>query len=292
MKFNQKANITIGERVSLANELGLTEKQVLTWFSSRRTKMKKTQELAELIAGSGQDTKQLGSNQNRLTMKKGKGPKTSRALPQTKVDVDVPKIADADENHEIIDVIDDEDDREDKFDVAKDLPLLKSPLKPRPDKNVGTNQVKSATGFSDTIFKVEKSQENQKDKEIEVLRQEIKVILNDMVKKSVMEREVEAWKTKFETLTREFKEKEQFVKDLEVKIPNMIGEYKKCVENKEYLFDLKDKELKKAEAAMTEKDDELEALKVQTDKLNHELEKSKNEKHSFVEKINGMSGKV
>ena len=137
--------------------------------------------------------------------------------------------------------------------------------------------------------------EHQKDKEIEVLRQEIKVILNDMVKKSVMEREVNAWKTKFESLTKEFKEKEQFVKDLEIKIPNMIGEYKKCVENKEYLFDLKEKELKKAEAVLIEKDKELETLEGHITKLNHELEKSRKEKQSYAEKVanlDGMSDKV
>merc|ERR1712179_61492 len=89
-------------------------------------------------------------------MGKGRGPKSSRAVPQTKVDAAVPKIAGADENHEIIDVIDDDNDllrRDSKFDVAKDLPLLKSPLKSRSEKNIGRNQVKSALSCSDTKSK-------------------------------------------------------------------------------------------------------------------------------------------
>ena len=103
----------------------------------------------------------------------------------------------------------------------------------------------------------EKAIDDGKDKEIEVLRKEIKIILNDMVKKTVMEKEVEAWRLKYDSVTKAFKEKEQVVKNLEVKIPNMIEEFTKCVENKEYLFDLKEKELKKVEASVTEKEMEL-----------------------------------
>ena len=156
-KFNEKANINIGERVSLANELGLSEKQVQTWFSSRRTKMKKTQELAELMAGSGPDTnKQNGPNLNRLTMKKGRG-LNAKALPQSKEDAAVLQSAVAEENHEVIDVIDEEEDlfyREKKHDAAKDLPLLKPPSNSRVDRKIGTNQIKSALGCSDTKTKV------------------------------------------------------------------------------------------------------------------------------------------
>ena len=154
-KFNEKANINIGERVSLANELGLSEKQVQTWFSSRRTKMKKTQELAELMAGSGPDTNK--QNLNKLTMKKGRGLNT-RALPQSKEDAAVPQIAGAaEENHEVIDVIDEEEDlfyREKNLDAAKDLPLLKPPSNSRLDKKIGAKQIRSAFGCSDTKIKV------------------------------------------------------------------------------------------------------------------------------------------
>ena len=71
-----------------------------------------------------------------------------------------------------------------------------------------------------------------------------------------MEKEIDSWRIKYESVTKAYKEKEQVVKNLEVKIPNMIEEFTKCVENKEYLFDLKEKELKKAEAVLAEKDEE------------------------------------
>merc|ERR1712142_1398923 len=149
-------------------------------------------------------------------------------------------------------------------------------------KDVRDIQIGSVKERVDPTTKACKTLENDKDKEIEILRQEIKVILNDMVKKSVMDREVDVWKTKFESLTKAFREKEQFVKDLEVKIPNMIGEYKKCVENKEYLLERKEKELKEVEATLKEKDTELEVLKSQGAKLSRELEKLRKDKNDYA----------
>ena len=113
-----------------------------------------------------------------------------------------------------------------------------------------------------------------------------------MVKKSVMEKEIDSWRIKYESVTKAYKEKEQVVKNLEVKIPNMIEEFTKCVENKEYLFDLKEKELKKAEAVLAEKDEELKNGKLEVSKLTHYLDQWKNEKNDFVVKVANLDVKA
>lgn len=40
-KFRGKKYLTVSERICLANDLGLTDTQVKTWFQNRRTKWKK-----------------------------------------------------------------------------------------------------------------------------------------------------------------------------------------------------------------------------------------------------------
>ena len=111
-KFNQKIYISIGERVALASELGMTEQQVQAWFSTRRTKLKKNQELAELITV---DPK-IGSKSKVPPSKKAKGPpKSTGSQPKIKdFQVDpMSKIADIEKkvkNPEVIDILDDEED--------------------------------------------------------------------------------------------------------------------------------------------------------------------------------------
>ena len=40
-RFQEKRYLSIPERISVAEELGLSEQQVKTWFQNRRTKWKK-----------------------------------------------------------------------------------------------------------------------------------------------------------------------------------------------------------------------------------------------------------
>merc|ERR1719318_1915237 len=300
-KFNQKIYISIGERVALATELGMTEQQVQVWFSTRRTKLKKNQELAELITT---DPKAV-SKSKAPPQRKAKGPPKSTASQPKSKDFQLDalsKVANNEKkvkNPEVIDILDDEEE------LSKDLineqavkvEEIPSVIKPVSKKSRSGKHQKMES--IDEEVECEKGQSKNfdqkdegKDKEIEVLRQEIKIILNDMVKKSVMEKEIEAWRMKCDSITKAFKEKEQVVKNLEVKIPNMIEEFTKCVENKEYLFDLKEKELKKAEAALVEKDAELKNGKLDISKLTHELDQWKNEKNDFVVKVANLDVKV
>merc|ERR1719318_624462 len=300
-KFNQKIYISIGERVALATELGMTEQQVQVWFSTRRTKLKKNQELAELITT---DPKAV-SKSKAPPQRKAKGPpKSTTSQPKIKdFNLDaLSKVADNEKkvkNPEVIDILDGEEDLSKDFinEQAVKVEEIPSVIKPvskksrsgKPQKMESIDEeVECEKGQSKNFDKKDEG----KDKEIEVLRQEIKIILNDMVKKSVMEKEIEAWRMKCDSITKAFKEKEQVVKNLEVKIPNMIEEFTKCVENKEYLFDLKEKELKKAEAALVEKDAELKTGKLDISKLTHELDQWKNEKNDFVVKVANLDVKV
>merc|ERR1719318_216966 len=300
-KFNQKIYISIGERVALATELGMTEQQVQVWFSTRRTKLKKNQELAELITT---DPKAVSKSKAPPHTKAKGPPKSTASQPKIKdfhLDA-LSKIADNEKkvkNPEVIDILDDEEDSSKDLinEQAVKVEEIPSVIKPvskksrsgKPQKMEGIDEeVECEKGQSKNFDKKDEG----KDKEIEVLRQEIKIILNDMVKKSVMEKEIEAWRMKCDSITKAFKEKEQVVKNLEVKIPNMIEEFTKCVENKEYLFDLKEKELKKAEAALAEKDADLKNGKLDISKLTHELDQWKNEKNDFVVKVANLDVKV
>lgn len=112
-KFNLKIYISIGERVALASELGMTEHQVQTWFSTRRTKLKKNQELAELMTPV--DLKSLAVSSKPTPIRKGKGGiKTVGTQPPSK---DLQKVVlfkssekENIKNPEVIDILDDEED--------------------------------------------------------------------------------------------------------------------------------------------------------------------------------------
>merc|ERR1719318_1265908 len=240
-KFNQKIYISIGERVALATELGMTEQQVQVWFSTRRTKLKKNQELAELITT---DPKAV-SKAKAPPQRKAKGPpKSTTSQPKIKdFNLDaLSKVADNEKkvkNPEVIDILDGEED------LSKDFI------------NEQAVKVEEIPSFIKPVSKKSRSGKPQKmeniDEEVECEKGQSK---NFDKKDEGKDKEIEAWRMKCDSITKAFKEKEQVVKNLEVKIPNMIEEFTKCVENKEYLFDLKEKELKKAEAALVEKDAE------------------------------------
>merc|ERR1719318_1880905 len=276
-KFNQKIYISIGERVALATELGMTEQQVQVWFSTRRTKLKKNQELAELITT---DPKAV-SKSKAPPQRKAKGPPKSTASQSKIKDFQLDalsKIADNEKkvkNPEVIDILDDEEE------LSKELV------------NEQAVKVEEIPSVIKPVSKKSRSGKPQKmesiDEEVECEKGQSK---NFDQKDEGKEKEIEAWRMKCDSVTKAFKEKEQVVKNLEVKIPNMIEEFTKCVENKEYLFDLKEKELKKAEAALVEKDAELKNGKLDISKLTHELDQWKNEKNDFVVKVANLDVKV
>eukprot|EP00092_Neocalanus_flemingeri_P032715 GFUD01035584.1.p1 GENE.GFUD01035584.1~~GFUD01035584.1.p1 ORF type:complete len:1354 (+),score=385.07 GFUD01035584.1:29-4090(+) len=314
-KFNLKNYISLGERATLAKELGLTEYQVQVWFSNRRTKLKKTQELS-----GPQPPKTVVQPQAVPPSKraKSKGIKYPDALPKMKpLQVDallkMTEIEEKMKNPEVIDILDDEDDLSGpanfspgtavddvpcttkQGNVQSKEPILEGRKRLESLKEeIGKRNLQVEMGQEKLFLdqKGDKMLEDQKDKEIDILKQEIKIILNDMVKKSVMEKEVEALKTKYESAMKAYKEKEQVVKNLEVKIPNMIEEFTKCVENKEYLFDLKEKELKKSEATIIEKENQLKNCQTEVTQLNNALEKWKVDKNDFVLKVASLDVKA
>ena len=70
--------------------------------------------------------------------------------------------------------------------------------------------------------------------------------------------EVEHWKAKFEKTNKCLQEKEQTIKQLDVKIPNMINEFQKCIENKDNLMGLSEKKVKEVSSELEEKRRQLE----------------------------------
>ena len=75
---------------------------------------------------------------------------------------------------------------------------------------------------------------------------------------TALREEVELWKAKFEKANKCLQEKEQTIKQLDVKIPNMINEFQKCIENKDNLMGLSEKKVKEVSSELEEKRRQLE----------------------------------
>ena len=75
---------------------------------------------------------------------------------------------------------------------------------------------------------------------------------------AALREEVELWKAKFEKANKCLQEKEQTIKQLDVKIPNMINEFQKCIENKDNLMGLSEKKVKEVSSELEEKRRQLE----------------------------------
>merc|ERR1712098_842378 len=62
------------------------------------------------------------------------------------------------------------------------------------------------------------------------------------------------WKARYEQTKKNLEEKENTIKQLDVKIPNMIQEFQKCITNKDNLIDLRDNKLKEVSATVESKE--------------------------------------
>merc|ERR1712243_196735 len=62
------------------------------------------------------------------------------------------------------------------------------------------------------------------------------------------------WKARYEQTKKNLEEKENTIKQLDVKIPNMIQEFQKCITNKDNLIELRDNKLKEVSAAVESKE--------------------------------------
>ena len=121
-----------------------------------------------------------------------------------------------------------------------------------------------------------------------------------------IEDEIDKLKDSNETLLNELKEKTKIVKNLEIKIPQMISEFTKCVGDKDEVISAKDKEIKtnKQKLANFEKDTKLLqnrnkntsselTMKVkEAETLKKELAKDSKEKLEHLHKMEGLEAKV